>query len=119
VIIVGQGRLLRDMPMSDFIAESASPVVRVRCSDTTRLAGLLERSASAVRMPSDGVLEIEGLSSDDIGRAAAQAQLVLFELAPQGASLEEAYMALTAASRDFRSPEIDPSEAAAELPVSA
>jgi ABC-2 type transport system ATP-binding protein len=71
-------------------------------------------------MPSEGVLEVEGLSSDDIGRAAAQAQLVLFELAPQGASLEEAYMALTAASRDFRSPtSADTSETAAELQVSA
>src|ERR1700710_1213612 len=30
VIIVGKGKLLRDMPMAEFIAESASPIVRVR-----------------------------------------------------------------------------------------
>ena len=104
VIIVGKGKLLRDMPMAEFIAESASPVVRVRSPEAPRLAGLLQRAATAVREPADGTLEVEGVSSDDIGRAAAGAGITLFELAPVGASLEEAYMALTASSLDFRSP---------------
>ena len=50
------------------------------------------------------MLEVEGLSSDRIGTVAASAQLTLYQLATQDASLEEAYMALTEESIDFRSP---------------
>jgi ABC-2 type transport system ATP-binding protein len=60
------------------------------------------------------MIEVEGVSSDDIGRAAAGAGITLFELAPLGASLEEAYMALTASSLDFRSPSSAPASAGAD-----
>lgn len=42
-----------------------------------------------------GVLEVSGLSADQIGNLAADARLVLHELTPQQPSLEEAFMALT------------------------
>jgi ABC-2 type transport system ATP-binding protein len=119
VIIVGKGKLLRDMPMAEFIAESAAPVVRVRSPEARRLAELVQRAASAVREPADGTLEVEGVSSDDIGRAAASAGITLFELAPVGASLEEAYMALTASSLDFRSPSAAASPGADGRPETA
>jgi len=93
VIVVGGGRLLRDQPMSEFIADAAADVVRVRSPQPGELAGLLQRSA--VVRPVAGGLEIEGLSSDEIGILAAGAGITLLELSTQGASLEEAYMALT------------------------
>jgi ABC-2 type transport system ATP-binding protein len=43
------------------------------------------------------------LPSEEIGTDAAAAQITLYELATQGASLEEAYMSLTEDSVDFRS----------------
>ena len=58
------------------------------------------------------MLEVEGLSSDAIGIAAAGAGLTLLELAPQAASLEAAYMALTESSLDFRSPADTPGSGA-------
>ena len=93
VIVVGGGRLLRDQPMSEFIADAATDVVRVRSPQAGELAGLLQRTA--VVRPVPGGLEIEGLSSDEVGIAAAGAGITLLELSTQGASLEEAYMALT------------------------
>ncbi len=93
VIVVGGGRLLRDQPMSEFIADAATDVVRVRSPQADELAGLLQRTA--VVRPVPGGLEIEGLSSDEVGIAAAGAGITLLELSTQGASLEEAYMALT------------------------
>jgi ABC-2 type transport system ATP-binding protein len=41
------------------------------------------------------VLEVVGLESAEIGERAAAAGLVLHELSPQEASLEEAFMELT------------------------
>jgi ABC-2 type transport system ATP-binding protein len=103
VIVVGKGRLLRDQSMADFIADAATNVVRVRSPQTAELMRLVAGANVVTRSTSPGVLEIEGLSSDEIGIAAAAAQITLYELSTQSASLEEAYMALTADSVDFRS----------------
>ena len=113
VIVVGQGRLLRDQPMAEFIADAAADVVRVRSPHARQLAGLLSGEGVTVRSPADQVLEVEGLTSDQIGTVAAAAGLTLFELTTQGASLEEAYMALTADSLDYRSSDGRPEESAA------
>src|ERR1700712_3546842 len=104
VIIVGQGRLLRDLPMAQFIDEAATPSVRVRSPQADRLAQLVGGEGAGLGRPAPDTREVEGRSSDAIGLAAAAAGLTLLELAPQGASLEEAYMALTEDSLDFRSP---------------
>jgi ABC-2 type transport system ATP-binding protein len=101
VIVVGQGRLLRDQPMIEFIKQSAAAVVRVRSPHADRLAELL-RNRAAVRNLDAGTLEVDGLSSDEIGTVAAGAGLTLFELSTQEASLEEAYMALTAGAIDYQ-----------------
>jgi ABC-2 type transport system ATP-binding protein len=105
VIVVGRGRLLRDQSMSEFIADASTDLVRVRSPQASQLAGLLSADGVTVRSVADGVLEVEGLASEEIGTTAAGAQITLYELATQGASLEEAYMALTADSVDYRSPD--------------
>lgn len=103
VIVVGRGRLLRDQSMADFIADASSDVVRVRTPRASELAGLLTGDSITVRSVGEQTLEVEGHSSDRIGTVAAQAGITLFELSTQAASLEEAYMALTENSVDYRS----------------
>ena len=105
VIVVGQGRLLRDQSMASFIADASTDVVRVRSPHADRLRALLEAEGTVVRGAGDGALEVEGRTSDQIGTTAAEHAITLYELTTQGASLEEAYMALTADSLDFRTPD--------------
>ncbi len=105
VIVVGQGRLLRDQSMASFIADASTDVVRVRSPHADRLRALLDVEGAVVRDVGDGALEIEGRTSDQIGTTAAEHAITLYELTTQGASLEEAYMALTADSLDFRTPD--------------
>ena len=102
VILVGRGRLLRDQSMADFIADASSDVVRVRTPRAGELAGLLGGPEVSIRRAGDQVLDVEGDSSEHIGTVAAEAGITLFELATQTASLEEAYMALTEDSVDYR-----------------
>jgi ABC-2 type transport system ATP-binding protein len=104
VIVVGRGRLLRDQSTAEFIAAASAETVRVRSPQARELAGLLAGEGVTVRDPADGVLEVEGLSSDRIGIVAASAQITLYQLTTLDASLEEAYMSLTEDSIDFRSP---------------
>jgi ABC-2 type transport system ATP-binding protein len=112
VILVGRGKLLRDQSMADFIAEASSDVVRVRSPQADQLAGLLLADLVTVRDVADHTLEVQGLTSDQIGQAAANAGVTLWELSTQAASLEEAYMALTEDSIDYRSTLHDTRDAA-------
>jgi ABC-2 type transport system ATP-binding protein len=105
VIVVGQGRLLRDQSMSDFIAEASTEITRVQSPQAARLAELLAGEGITIRPGPDGVLEVEGWPRAHIGTVAAEAGLTLFELSTQNASLEEAYLALTEQSLDHRSPQ--------------
>ncbi len=105
VIVVGRGRLLRDQSMADFIREASTDVVKVRSPQAAELAALLERDGASVRTTESGGLEVEGITSDEVGTIAARAGLTLYELATIGASLEEAYMSLTQESVEYRSSE--------------
>ncbi len=101
VIVIGRGRLLRDQSMADFIASAGATKVRVRSPEAARLADILRRHATTIDVIAEGVLDIEGMTSDDIGIAAAGAQVTLFELTTQAGSLEAAYMVLTEQIVDF------------------
>lgn len=57
------------------------------------------------------LLRVSGLTAEQRGTAAWQAHLPVFELTPEQASLEEAFMQLTADAVDYRSS--DPTETAA------
>jgi ABC-2 type transport system ATP-binding protein len=103
VIVVGKGRLLRDQSMAEFITDASTDVVRVRSPEPQRLADLLTADGALVRPVDRGAIEVAGRTSEQVGIAAAAAGLTLYELTPQEASLEEAYMALTDESLDFRS----------------
>ena len=101
VIVVGQGRLLRDQAMAEFIDDASIETVRVRASGVERLARLVEESGGSITLE-DEVLTVQGLSSDQIGIRAAEAQITVLELSPQSASLEHAYLALTRDNVDYR-----------------
>jgi ABC-2 type transport system ATP-binding protein len=49
----------------------------------------------------DGTLEVDGSKAEQIGELAARHGIVLHELSPQQASLEEAFMQLTAESVEY------------------
>jgi ABC-2 type transport system ATP-binding protein len=104
VIVVGQGRLLRDQPMAGFIDDAAVETVRVRSSANGPLAALLLESGGTSTLDGEA-LTVEGLSSDQIGTLAARARITVLELSPQSASLENAYLALTRETLDYRTDE--------------
>jgi ABC-2 type transport system ATP-binding protein len=101
VIVIGGGRLLRDQPMAAFIDDAAAETVRVRASDVGLLARLVEQAGGTVDRDGEA-LTVQGLSTDAIGTLAAQAAVTVLELAPQSASLEDAYLALTRDTVDYR-----------------
>ncbi|GLX20424.1 MULTISPECIES: ABC transporter ATP-binding protein [Streptomyces] len=102
LIVIGQGKLLADMSMSDFIRQNSRSYVRLRSPQQERLKDVLhEAGINAVSVPATGTLEIDGVEAERLGELAAQHQIVLHELSPQRASLEEAFMRMTADSVEY------------------
>jgi ABC-2 type transport system ATP-binding protein len=101
VVVIGRGRLIAEMPTADFVARSSKQFVRVRGPRTTELSRALVGAGASVTDEDDGALAVRGLAEADIGELAARSQLVLHELSPQSASLEEAFMELTADAVEY------------------
>jgi ABC-2 type transport system ATP-binding protein len=66
------------------------------------LSAAVETIGGKVRGKSDGALIVTGVEAPAIGEAAAADQIVLHELSPQRASLEEAFMELTREEVEFQ-----------------
>ncbi|GAA1813103.1 ABC transporter ATP-binding protein [Agromyces neolithicus] len=103
LIVLGKGRIITDAPVSDVIAGGTRSRVHVRSPHASQLADLLARPDVTVMRAEAGVLEVTGLDAAGIGDLAAQHALAIHELTPKTASLEEAYMALTADAVEYRS----------------
>src|SRR6202011_4393967 len=91
LIIVGRGRLIRDVSVADFVREASKNIVFVRSPESSALRELVLGPDVRVSSTEPGTLEVEGLGADQIGSAAAENGLVLYELTPQQPSLEEAF----------------------------
>ena len=101
VIVVGRGRLMADLPMAELIAASSSSKVVVRSPQSTDLAGALAHGEVVVKRTGPDTIEVSGLGAADIGDRAHRLGIPLHELAPQQASLEEAFMAMTRDEVEF------------------
>ncbi|MFH8935055.1 ATP-binding cassette domain-containing protein [Streptomyces griseosporeus] len=101
LVVIGQGRLLADTSMADFIAQNSRSYIRIRTPQRERLLDVLQGAGITVVETGGGMLEVDGGKPERIGELAAQHQIVLHELSPQQASLEEAFMRLTAESVEY------------------
>ncbi|MER7171798.1 ABC transporter ATP-binding protein [Streptomyces mesophilus] len=101
LVVIGQGRLLADTSMAGFIRENSRSYARLRSPQQERLRDVLHAEGITVVEAGNGTLEVDGTPVERLGELAAQHQLVLHELSPQQASLEEAFMQLTAESVEY------------------
>lgn len=102
LIVIGRGRLVADMSVEEFVRRASKKLVRVRTPQASRLRELVIGPDVQVESSERGLLEITGLTAQQLGEAAAAGGLVLHELTPVEASLEEAFMDLTRDTVEFR-----------------
>ena len=104
LIVIGRGRLMADTSVAEFVRAAAGTSVRVRTDEADRLRLALAGPAVTGSSAEREVLEVTGLSSERIGRIAADSGIALAELTPQQASLEEAFMEMTKDAVEYQSP---------------
>ncbi|NKY87057.1 ABC transporter ATP-binding protein [Nocardia veterana] len=95
LVVIGRGRLIADTDTKDFIAKSSESTVRVRSPQLDELRSLLTSNGLTVREDEGPALVVVGETSDAVGKLAGANGITLYELAPQQASLEEAFMRMT------------------------
>ncbi|WP_454137983.1 ABC transporter ATP-binding protein [Microbacterium paulum] len=98
VIVIGRGRILADTPV-DALTQGKS--VRVRTAALKELKRLLTRVGGTFIVSGEDTIDVAGLETEDIARAAAENGIVLFEVTPVGRTLEDAYIELTRGAVEY------------------
>ena len=104
LVIVGRGKLLADTTVASFVEQAGGESVKVVCSAPDRLRLLVAGpDVTVTGEAGTETLHVSGLSAREIGRRAAEAGIAVYDLTQQTVSLEEAFMALTQDSVEYRS----------------
>jgi ABC-2 type transport system ATP-binding protein len=115
LIVIGRGRLLANASTEEVIARGSGQSVRVRTPEPDRLSELItgdggkavlqtvlgNGNGTTEAIDQAPVLTVTGLSAPRIGELAASSSIVLHELTPQLATLEDAFLELTSDSLEF------------------
>src|SRR6266496_2540501 len=102
LIVIGRGQLLANCTMEEFIARSSGQTVRVAAPQPDQLVKALAEAGGSAVNGADGTLVVSGLVAAQVGDIAFEHGVRLHELTVVRASLEAAFMELTADSVEYR-----------------
>jgi len=102
LIVIGRGQLLADCTMEEFIARSSGQTVRVATPQPEVLAKAFTGAGGSAVAGTGGALIVSGLVAAQVGDLAFEHGVRLHELTVVRASLEAAFMELTADSVEYR-----------------
>lgn len=100
LIVIGRGRILTQGPVDEVIASATNDVVYVTSPQAPALLAALQRAGIQATSTGQTTLTTTAPAAQ-VGEVAASAGVVLHELHTQHASLEEAYLELTAGEVEY------------------
>ena len=101
LVVIGRGRLIADDSVQALLQRTPSRGVSVRTAQETELRELVREQGGSIRPGQDGALLVTGLTAVQIGDASARRGVALHELTPVQASLEDAFLQLTAGALEY------------------
>ncbi|HEX3515520.1 MAG TPA: ATP-binding cassette domain-containing protein [Trebonia sp.] len=101
LIVIGRGKLIAATSMNEFVASASGSAVRVRTPSADQLVRVVTAKGGTTSTDDDGAIEVRGMSTEQIGDLAFTEGIRLHELTTVRASLEEAFMELTADSVEY------------------
>ncbi|MFJ3789991.1 ABC transporter ATP-binding protein [Kitasatospora sp. NPDC090091] len=102
LVVIGRGRLLADAATAEFIDRHGRTRIRVRAVNPEKLSALMRDSGLDAEPVDGGAWEVSGAEPEQLAALAAANGVVLYEIAVQQDSLEEAFMRMTADSVEYR-----------------
>ncbi len=103
LVVIGRGAVIAETSVRDFTALTGGTVVRVVTPDVEPFAAAVRGAGGQLDLHPGDSLEVRGMTSAAIGELIARHRLVVHELTPVRASLEDAFMELTHDAVEYRS----------------
>ncbi len=101
IVVIGKGKLIANTSMKELLSSDGHSHIFVRAGNLTDLQKVL-KSKNLDFKPADGGLELVGVKTDQIGKLAFENKIPILELANRTASLEEAFLDLTAGTEEYK-----------------
>jgi ABC-2 type transport system ATP-binding protein len=98
VVIIKGGRLVTQGPIAELIA-SGTAAVRVRTPQADQLRAALTARGVSTELDGPDHVVAQGVGTEVVGQAVAEAGVVVYEMSAQRPDLEDAFLSLTADER--------------------
>jgi ABC-2 type transport system ATP-binding protein len=96
IVVIGEGRVLANAPVGELTSDLAGGrATRVRTPSLELLAAALDAAGHRYERLGDDLVRVHGPAPDEVGRLAATAGAVIYELTPEVVDLETAFFDLT------------------------
>jgi ABC-2 type transport system ATP-binding protein len=95
LVVVGQGRLIAEASLDEFVRANTTQAVTVRAQSPSRLARALDAAGVAFTAQPDSSFLVTGTDTGTVGQIAADGGIALDELGRVRESLEDVFLRLT------------------------
>ncbi len=102
LVVIGRGRLVADTSVAQLLAAASRDRVTVRTTARAEAMAVLTGEGATVAITGQDIVTVSGLPAQRIAELLGRHGVAFSELAAHRASLEEAYMELTADAVEFR-----------------
>lgn len=102
VVVIGKGKLIANTSMSAMLDGRGHAGVLVRVADKESKLEKLAKAQKWDMSKADDGFRIKNVRSDEVGKLAFKEGLTIVELTNEKASLEEAFLEITAASQEYK-----------------
>ena len=102
IVVIGKGKLIASTSIQHIVAQSSHNGVIVRSPHLSKLEKALKAEGITFSKTTSNELQVMGVQTDDVGKLAFKAGVQLNELSGRAASLEEAFLELTAGSEEYK-----------------
>jgi ABC-2 type transport system ATP-binding protein len=103
LIVIGRGKIIANAPIAQILAGKEQARTLVRTQQAGDLGRLLAGNGVTVRASEPETLEVSGLDARQIAQVALDNRVLVYELTPLTASLEDAYFDLTKDDVEYHS----------------
>lgn len=100
VLVIGKGRLITETSIASLVAGNGHGGVFVRVANQSEFNKILKKAKYSATAQNQGLL-VTGLTTDQVGKLAFENKIAVLELSQQTASLEEAFLELTADASEY------------------
>lgn len=104
IIVIGKGKLITESSMGDLVASGTQTGAFVRTTNRKKLQSVLKASKVKFEVIENG-LTVFSKTTDEVGQLVFDAGLPVLELTQRHASLEDAFLSLTASSEEYETKE--------------